>query len=204
MKSKKPIILIFIILLCSVVVLRIPGLATQNTCFKYEVETDYYDDTEKKVVRITEYYNNGLCSKNVVIPKEIRGLTVVAIGPYSFNDKEIESVIISESVNQIGKGAFSNNKLTVVIIPENVKEILSYAFSNNQIKELVIEDGLEVMLGYVFDNNEISVVNIPASVFGIHDGAFNNNPIKKVNIEREENIFAEKWEVIGFPIELLP
>jgi hypothetical protein len=74
-------------------------------------------------------YNNN--TKDLVIPREINGLPVVAIGDYAFEDNQLTNVVIPDSVKTIGDYAFAKNELTEVIIPKSVKEIKKNVFDEN-------------------------------------------------------------------------
>lgn len=51
---------------------------------------------------------------HLVIPAKIYGVPVVAIAPYAFAMRNIETLVIPETVREIGHFAFANNRLTSV------------------------------------------------------------------------------------------
>ena len=57
---------------------------------------------------------------HVTIPSSINGRLVTAIGDNAFNNKNLTSVIIPNSVNFIGAGAFAKNQLISITIGGNV------------------------------------------------------------------------------------
>ena len=74
------------------------------------------------------------CDKNVtevVIPSEIEGYPVTAIGEYAFyNCKKLKSVYISKVVKNIYRRAFYNcSNLKSVTIPRSVHYIAPFAFA---------------------------------------------------------------------------
>ena len=86
-------------------------------------------------IKITGYNIEG--GTDVVIPSQIDGKAVVAIGDDAFFDSNtgyglgITSVVIPNSVTSIGEYAFFGNKLTNVEIPGSITKIGSNAFARN-------------------------------------------------------------------------
>ena len=110
------------------------------------------------------------------------GVTEILKKDFSFDKKDIKSVIISNSVKKIGALAFNRcENLTSVTIPESVKEIGDFAFAgcainNFESKLLKIkngcamsDDGLTVLYG---TNSQLTEISIPEGVKIIGDEAF--------------------------------
>ncbi|MBP1926910.1 hypothetical protein J2Z76_002782 [Sedimentibacter acidaminivorans] len=83
---------------------------------------------------ITDYSNDG--PKDVVIPSTIGGVDVVNIRSDTFNEKQLTSVTIPDSVTSIGEDAFRSNSLATIIIPDSVSSIGSRAFHANQLTSI--------------------------------------------------------------------
>jgi prepilin-type N-terminal cleavage/methylation domain-containing protein len=89
--------------------------------------------------------------KNIQIPEGIKsihgGLTTAA-----FLEKELESVILSNSLINIYSHAFYGNNLKEILIPKNVTFIGTHAFHNNPITKVTImsEPGLLKIENRVF------------------------------------------------------
>jgi len=90
---------------------------------------------------ITGY--TGTAAK-VVIPPQIQGQAVTAIGDGAFMHKQLESVVIPDSVITIGDGAFYNNRLTSIIIPNSVTYIEVAAFWENPLVSITIGPNVEL------------------------------------------------------------
>ena len=99
---------------------------------------------------IIRYDNYG---GNVVIPSSINGVVIKKIGAYAFSDKDIDSVVIPDSVVEVGAYAFMNNNLTSISIPNNVVRIGEGAFMHNFIESLSLESKVE--LGNACFNNNL-------------------------------------------------
>jgi len=141
--------------------------------FSYEIENDG--------VTITGYKGKRI---NVVIPNEIDGLPVVAIGDYAFYENELTNVVIPDSVETIGYAAFADNQLTNVVIPDSVKTIENSAFRDNELTDVVIPDSVKTIGEFAFAFNQLTNVVIPNSVETIAKLAFDDD----VEIIRKDNL----------------
>ena len=150
----------------------------------YIPSTDYEEAglnvKEGKTVLITKYINNDIL--DVVIPSDINGKKVVAIGNDAFGFKKLTSVTIPDSVTSIGHRAFEGNQLTSVTIPNNVTSIGHRAFEGNQLTSVTIPNNVTSIENYAFGNNQLTSVTIPNSVTSIGDYAFYNNQLTSVTI----------------------
>ena len=120
----------------------------------------------------------GNCTDaEVILPAEIDGKPVTAIGDAAFNAcAGIERVIIPEGIEKIGKNAFSGcTGLTEARIPDSVVTIGNYAFSNcTGLTEVRIGNGVTT----IYENAFSGCTALARVVFGrniatIYRGAFN-------------------------------
>lgn len=116
---------------------------------------------------------------DVVIPGEIDGVPITRIagaaGQGAFQNKDLASVLLPDSITFIGNNAFRNNGLTAIKLPEELVSIGTHAFTDNQITEIVIPDDVTSVGGGAFHNNPIGRITIGDGVaigdsysFGIH------------------------------------
>jgi hypothetical protein len=143
----------------------------------YTRDTDYYDTWKKRVsedpsgqftysisdgnVTITYYAGSA---KDVNIPGTLDGLPVTEIGERAFEDKQLTSVTIPDSVTAIGEWAFAYNQLTSVTIPDSVTEIGEWAFAYNQLTSVTIPDSVTAIGDYAFSGNPLTSVTIGTGV----------------------------------------
>ena len=122
-------------------------------------------------IKITGYNIEG--GTDVVIPSQIDGKTVVAIGDNAFYDSDtgtdlgITSVVIPNTVTSIGKYAFASNKLTNVTIPNSVISIGQQAFEKNKITSVKFPSTSITLECAVFEDNPImedSSYSFPSNV----------------------------------------
>ena len=145
-------------------------------------------------IKIIGYNIEG--GTDVVIPSQIDGKTVVAIGDNAFFDSNtglglgITSVIIPNIVTSIGRSAFEGNKLTNVEIPSSITAIGNYAFANNKLTNVTIPSSVTLIASYAFADNKLTNVEIPSSITEIGDYAFANN----LNIVITNNSSIENTE----------
>ena len=139
-------------------------------CYKFsgdEASVSYavYDPNDPYIPFISYY------SGNVVIPDSVtyNGKTycVTSIGASAFAYcKNLNTVIIPESVKSIGELAFSSSSLTSITIPGNVKTIGQYAFDEcTSLKSVVIGEGVTSIGEQAFlQCTSLTSANIPGSV----------------------------------------
>ena len=154
---------------------------TCSTDAKYFV----YEDVEGGI-SITGYSIEG--GLDVVIPSNINGKKVVAIGDVAFTTRGVEPTGISTNKIEYNIQPLYNKKdnyevvplgtasdglgITSVIIPNTVKIIGEGAFRHNNLTSVEIPDTVISIGDYAFYFNKLTRVTIPNSVTSIGSGAF--------------------------------
>lgn len=114
---------------------------------------------------------NIVSQKDIVVPAEIDGYKVTAIGEKAFHYcDEVTSITLPDTITEIGEGAFYLCRaLEKVNIPEGVKEIKANTFYSCQnLKEITIPYGVESIGERAFDNCwSLTSLTIPATVTSI-------------------------------------
>ena len=82
---------------------------------------------------ITGY--SDACSKDVIIPSKINGITITTIAQSAFQGKGLTSLVLPNTLTAIYREAFKNNNLTHLEIPSSVTYITYGAFNNNQLPD---------------------------------------------------------------------
>jgi prepilin-type N-terminal cleavage/methylation domain-containing protein len=146
---------------------------TNRSCFAFNSSTG----------TITDYYyfednnsSNPACTRDVIIPSKINGVTVNNIGDHAFQQNQLTSVTIPNTVTSIGNRAFQSNQLTSIIIPNSVTTIQTQAFQLNQISSATIPNSVQTIGQYAFSNNKLTSIEIPSSVTNIINNPFTSNP----------------------------
>ena len=114
-----------------------------------------YEEVEGGI-SITGYNTKG--GYDVVIPSNINGKKVVEIATKAFQNKQLTSVTIPDSVTSIGNCAFGENQLTSVTIPNSVTIIGPSAFqkdgfSNPNLTKIINKTGKSFDWGYIVNNS---------------------------------------------------
>ena len=145
-------------------------------------------------VEITSY--DDTCGTEVVIPKTIKGKTVVGIengvcwsGTLdhtskklgAFSNRKITKVTFPDTITKIGNFAFYRNSIKEIDIPETVTYIGTEAFKNNQLTYVKLPNNLKTINALAFADNKITEVNIPNSVTTLGGGAFVKNRVPDEN-----------------------
>ena len=116
-------------------------------------------------------------TSSLVIPSEIDGHTVVAIGSQAFyKATNLASVSIPDSVTTIDSEAFEYcTKLTSVKIPDSVTYIGSEAFNGcTKLASVKLPANLKTLKFDVFKNcSSLTEITIPASITALPSNAFN-------------------------------
>ena len=125
-------------------------------------------------ITVTGY--EGELPADMVLPGEINGKTVIAIGDKAFRDCDsLTSVTIPNSVTSIGGHAFSScYSLTSVTIPDSVTRIGDGAFKYcGSLTSVTIPDSVTSIGDGAFEGcGSLTSVTIPDSVTSIGDYAF--------------------------------
>ncbi|MCM1101006.1 MAG: leucine-rich repeat domain-containing protein [Acetatifactor muris] len=155
-----------------------------------DFEFEYREDYSGVITR----YLGG--DKEVIIPAEIDGKRVRAIGADAFNgNKVITSVVISDGVMEIGHRAFQGcRELTSVKFPEGVTEIGRYAFQGcSALEDVEMEWGLKKISEGAFQEcTALKEIEFLRSVTEIGECAFNRcNSLKKVDLPSELAAIAD-------------
>jgi len=128
---------------------------------------------------ITRY--NGF-DTNIVIPAEIGGKKITAIGREVFQKSELTGVTIPNGVTSIGELAFYQNKIASIAIPNSVTSIGASAFRDNQLAEVIIPNSVTSIGNFAFSGNKIASIAIPNSVTSIGASAFSGNKLAEITI----------------------
>lgn len=173
-----------------------------------EVNTDARFIFDAETGTILLYKGTDL---DVVIPEELGGVVVRAIGDSAFNSHEtkfkISSVVLPSGLEVIGDRSFSRNNLTVLdlsvckglttigdhafiankltdlVLPETVKELGTGAFSNNLLSNVNL--GLVEEIGEsAFVWNQLTSVDLPSSVKEVGSNAFGDNLVTSVSKDK--------------------
>lgn len=165
---------------------------------EYLISGDYVYTIENNRAVIAKYIGSDV---NVVVPEEIEGLTVYEIDTEAFTDsadssiinirwknenlKNIESVVLPDTVNYIGISAFENcSKLTSIKLPENLYCIYSRAFYGTALSEIDLpEKKLSYIYSQPFDKTNIKELVIPECVNNLGQGSLYCETLEKVIIE---------------------
>ncbi len=150
-----------------------------------------------KTVAITGYSIEG--GLNVVIPSNINGKQVVAIGNDAFTTEGVTPTGISTNKIEYNIQPLYSKKdnyevvplaiytpvglgITSVIIPDTVISIGNYAFSSNQLTSVTIPNSVTSIGDSAFSSNQLTSVTIPNSVTSIGYSAFYDNKLTSVTI----------------------
>lgn len=145
-----------------------------------------------------ENYGGYSSEVNIVIPSQINGVTVKAIGDrafgaisnvesivipdtvetigeYAFVDNNMKTITLPDSINSIGKGAFLRcRSLTEITIPKNVTTIDYETFRNcTNLTNVILPEGLTTIKSAAFRScTSLKSIVIPSSVTSIASNGY--------------------------------
>ena len=145
-------------------------LAQEKEQQRYRIAHNLLDDGTYEVT------GQGIYSGTVVeIASEYEGRPVTRIGEDAFEEGEITSVTIPDSVTSIGDNAFREcENLTSIVIPNSVTNFGEYIFSNcDSLTGVTFPNIMEsIPCGMFYDSDALTYVTIPNGVTRIEDRAF--------------------------------
>jgi hypothetical protein len=176
--------------------------------FSDEVEAVQRDedfDIQQRVdntLTITGYRGTA---RTVVIPETLYGLKVTVIGNRSFEKKDIDSVVIPDTVTAIEQYAFFECKLhtvsigknittigmsafehllnlTNVILPDSVTDIGERVFARSGLSGITLSNRLEHIAGSAFYNTKLTNISLPSSLKRIGRSAFSGTLVQTLVI----------------------
>ena len=175
------------------------SFAFSNSEFTYSIVGDGIGIYEG--IKINGCINE--CPSDLVVPEEIDGYSVIEIEDYTFQDRQLTSLSLPQTLQGIGWHAFRNTQLTSVTIPNSVRFIGGYAFAENQLTTLNLPNNyLLNMDDYAFYSNQLTTVNIPY-ISNIPANAFRQNNLATITIPSgvtsiDTGAFAENDLIIAF------
>ena len=117
-------------------------------------------------------------------PKNVNIKPTAARTLGSFEEKNLTSVVIPNSVTIIDEYAFYGNQLTSVVISDSVTMIYSHAFSNNQLTSIVIPNSVTTIGWYAFSSNQLASVTIGNGIQYIGKLAFSKSSSSNPNLSK--------------------
>lgn len=125
-------------------------------------------------------------SDSVVIPGEIDGLSVTAIGDNAISNKGLTDVTIPEGIKIIGDYAFSDNQISNLNLPNSIVSIGDYAFLNNQYTDLIIPPNVEIIGNYAFKSNSLERLTISTQL--IESGIYPFDSFRLTDVTISEHV----------------
>ena len=155
------------------------------------VSSKDYENAGLKIV----YENGG--GTDVVIPSQIDGKTVAAIGVGAFTTRGVIPTLTAYNNDyKVGLLSYNSNKkyeikqlaidgvthtaglgITSVVIPNTVIEIREGAFYDNKLTNVEIPSSVAKIGNYAFTNNKITSITFPDTPITLGCHAFEGNPI---------------------------
>lgn len=165
------------LLLCAVMVIGMCSFLPEMAALAATPTDEQWFYFDQTTGTITGYHQNPAAPKDIIIPAQINGVDVMAIGDGAFAGFDLTAVAFEEGskVTAIPNHAFDNNPaLATVVLPDAVTSIGNYAFHNCR---ALIEINAPSALKHVGNNafyscNNLTKFELPDEVTSIGQYAF--------------------------------
>ncbi len=148
-----------------------------------------YDEEDGKIV-LTSYKGTAT---DIIIPSQIDGKDVYAIGDSCFGNGDVISVKCPDTLVEIREKAFINCwDMVKIELNDGLKSIDDYAFSSNSLEEIELPDSVESMGRAVFGAGYLISIKLPASVSEIPRGCFAGCKFESVTIPSTVKVIGEQ------------
>lgn len=129
---------------------------------------------------------------DIVIPKQISGVDVTAIGDNAFlGFQNITSISFEDGnkVTKIGNNAFKNmTSLSSIVLPSGVTSIGYSAFSSTALTDIKLPNTLKTIETSAFSRTKLSTITIPDSVIDMGERVFEEcSNLKSVKLSKSLN-----------------
>jgi hypothetical protein len=160
-----------------------------NKCYKiksiYEWLVRNPTDPESRIPFSPKNIADIKAAYEILSPSPLLSINNIRIEHGQFQNQNLTSVNIPNTVITIGNRAFKNNKLKSVTIPDNVTTIGTAAFQGNKLESINIPRSVRTIGLAAFASNKLISVIIPNTIETIGDSAFIfNKLIESVIIPR--------------------
>lgn len=98
-------------------------------------------------------------ASDIVVPEEVNGYKVTAIGDKVFYDcNTLKSIKLPDTINFFGSEVFRNSSVIDINIPTSLKVIPSYCFNNCQsLEKVLFHDEIAIIANTAFKKTNISI-----------------------------------------------
>lgn len=122
-------------------------------------------------------YESDNALDKIIVPAEIEGMPVTEIGEEAFENINVKTVRLPDSITKIRASAFEDCRdLESINFPEELEVIEGSAFSNCALKEISLPDSIEEIGDSAFSCCSLKKVNFNSGIeFG--EDCFYDNPL---------------------------
>ncbi len=147
-----------------------------------------YDEEDGKIV-LTSYKGTAT---DIVIPSQIDGKDVYAIGKACFANGDIVSVVCPDTLVEIREDAFGNCwDMVKIELNDGLKSIGDFAFSSNSLEEIELPDSVEE-LGELALAASLKSIKFSSSLTEIPEGCFGGCKFESIIIPSTVNVIGRQ------------
>lgn len=136
-----------------------------------------YDSKTYKITGISISSFEDYDIQSLVLPSNL-----VSIGEKAFKGTNLKEITLPNTVTNIGKKAFYNSTLTNITFSDNIENIGDEAFYQNKLTNVEIKGKIKNIGNHAFYKNDITELSIGNSIKNIQSFSFADNKLTKVTI----------------------
>lgn len=166
------------------------GLSETEKITQYQSGDYFYTKDEEDNVTIFSWHGKD---KTLIIPDQLDGYPVTAIGEQAFSSELVTEVVVPEGVTRIHQHAFSSNYLlTKVTLPGSLTPIDRSAFSFcKKLTDINLPEGLIALGEMAFSGCDVlEDIRLPDSLREIAGNPFINVSNIKISLSEEHPVFS--------------
>jgi hypothetical protein len=126
-------------------------------------ESDVTIDENGYIIACEYDFENG--SKDIKIPAELGGVSIVGLGDGSFSgtfgDKGIETLELAEGIKVIANNTFKSNSLQFVDFPESLKVLGDNSFYGNDLDSISLKGNVRYIGTWALGSNDFDSITLP-------------------------------------------
>ena len=161
--------------------------------FRYQYNEEY------GWIEITKYKGKA---QKLVIPDEIEGIPVVAIGKYAFwGNKFIKKAVIPDRVKYIDECTFVEcKKLKSVIMPKEILKWRESTFNGcSSLKTVKLPENITAIPQGTFANTGLKSFHVPKQVQKMEDSVFSGcQQLKNVTFDKNAKLEFIGWQAFDY------
>ena len=149
-----------------------PGAKLTQTILLNYPESDpnrfQYIPINNYMCKITGCTDYGVAEDVIVVPQELDGLHVTAIGERAMSDIDARGIVLPDTVMLLEEIAFLNSTMEYVHLGNGLRSVAHAFVSNPNLKQLIFPEGMRKLYDFAEDCPALKRVTIPGDLLFLY------------------------------------